>query len=377
MPMRASGTAPHDLSIGIMPLVDAAPIVVADRLGYFAEQGLRVRLHRERTWAAGRDQLIAGVLDAAPVLAPMPLAAALGLDGVGVPLVTAMVLSRNGNAITISNPLHDRVADHVAEDTPLAWAQAIARVIDAERRLGAPPLTFAHVFPASSHALQLRYWLAAAGVDVQRDVTFVVVPPASMAAQLRAGRIDGFCVGAPWSAVSASDGSGRTVVQCWDIWPDCPEKVLGVTRAWAGSQRGIHVALVRALLDATRWLGQVGNLDAAARLLVADGYLDVSMPLLRSALAGVRFDGGESQRPWSSEMLWLATQLQRWAPHADIPPTREMLLELSQSVCAHGDYDMAARASGMEVSEETLRVEGPWFDGVRFDPRHYPTVAPG
>jgi nitrate/nitrite transport system substrate-binding protein len=377
MHRRRAGDRPGDLAIGIMPLVDAAPIVVAERLGYFAEQGLGVCLHRERTWAAVRDKLIAGVLDAAHILAPMPLAAALGLDGVAVPLVTAMVLSRNDNAITLSRSLHDRLLPASGDRSPLAWARAIAAVVDIERRRGAAPLVFAHVFPASSHALQLRYWLAAAGVDVARDVTFVVVPPAGMAEQLRGGRIDGFCVGAPWSAVSEQEGSGQVVVQCRDIWPDCPEKVLGVTRAWAQEHPDVHVALVRALIDATRWLGQPGNLDAAARMLAADGYLAVSPALLRTALAAIRFDGDGAQRPWASEMLWLATQLQRWAPRSGPAPTQAVLREVAQAACVHAVHDVAARASGLAMSPDTLRMEGPWFDGARFDPWRDPQPAPG
>lgn len=356
------------LEIGVMPLVDAAPIIVAERLGFFAEQGLNVRLCRERTWAAVRDKLIAGVLDAAPVLAPMPLASMLALDGIGVPLVSAMVCSRNGNAITLSNELHARLAPLVSVPTPIEWARAAAREISARRRAGALPLVLAHVFPSSSHALQLRYWLAAAGVDVVRDVQFVVVPPSNMAEQLAGGRIDGFCVGAPWGAVSAADGVGHVVVQCSDIWPDSPEKVLGVTEAWARDNDQAHVALVRALLDATHWLGDAANLDAAVRLLVADGYLDVPAPLLRSALPCIRFDGGDAQRPWVSEMHWLATQLQRWAGSAAAALRWEDLGAAASAVCASDVFERAAQASGIPVSSDSLRMEGPWFDGVRFDP---------
>ena len=360
------------LRVGIMPLVDAAPIIVADRLGFFAEQGLDVTLCRERAWASVRDKLFTGELDASQMLAPMPLATTLGLDAVQFPLVTAMVLSRNGNAITVSSALHARLTVGGTPSTPLAWGRSLRRVLNEDRIAHRPALTLAHVFTFSSHAYQLRYWLAAAGIDPDRDVNLVVVPPPLMVERLTSGRIDGFCVGAPWGAVSLEASVGVPIVNNHEIWPNSAEKVLGVGREWAAAHPNTHIAVVAALLNATRWLGVASNLQTAIRLLAADGVLDVSLQSLRASLPLIRFDGQMSQRPWQSEFMWLGHQMQRWGQlDADVD-----LAEAADLVCADDVYTAAALLCGIAVPETALRIEGPWFDGVRFDPRRNIVVAP-
>ena len=380
------GDSARNVRIGIMPLVDAAPIIVADRLGFFAEQGLEVALSRERAWASVRDKLAAGLLDAAQLLAPMPLATTLGLDAIKVPLVSAMVLNRNGNALTVSAALHKRLQEYKAgepsadtgaaaattnKNEALAWADALRQVLSADRAAGRPPLTLAHVFPFSSHAYQLRYWLAAADIHPDHDINLVVVPPPLMVEQLATGRIDGFCVGAPWGDVSMEREQGVAIVQSSEIWPNSPEKVLGVTQRWAERHPRTHAMLIVALLHATRWLGDRANLGNAARLLAADGVLDVSEATLHNGLARMRFDGAQCQRLWPSEVMWLGTQMQRWGQaSADVD-----LATVAERLCCTSIYAAAAQQCGLAVTAQPARVEGPWFDGVVYDARQH-TRAP-
>ena len=382
------GVDVRTVRIGIMPLVDAAPIIVAERLGFFAEQGLEVILSRERAWASVRDKLAAGLLDAAQLLAPMPLSTTLGLDAIKVPLVSAMVLNRNGNAITVSAALHKRLLERIgdsshartaASDTPVngskayGWAAALRHVLAADRAAARPPLTLAHVFPFSSHAYQLRYWLAAAEIHPDHDINLMVVPPPLMVEQLATGRIDGFCVGAPWGDVSMERQQGITIVQSSEIWPNSPEKVLGVTRQWADRHPQTYTMLIVALLQATRWLGNEANLDNAARLLAADGILDVSIPTLRNGLARMRFDGAQCQRLWPSEVMWIGTQMQRWGQAgADID-----LASAADRVCSASIYAAAAQQCGVPVTPQPSRIEGPWFDGVVYDASKHDRRAPG
>lgn len=307
------------LKLGLLPLADAAPLLVARECGYFAGQGLEVSLSVEASWAGLRDKLAAGMLDAAQLLAPMPLAAQLGIDGLGVPLETALTLTRNGNAITVGNRLWSRLGAPAAE--PVATGAALRRVIDEDRAAGRPPLTFAHVFPFSSHHYLLRHWLAGAGIDPDLDVRLVVVPPPLTLKALKDGRIDGYCVGAPWGYAAESLGIGRRLLATHTIRPGCAEKVLGVTRDWAASRPDVHLALIAALIEAGRWLEQPGHRQQAARMLASANLIPVGDDCIREALADDRddplnpqflFAGGEMLSPTHDDARWFARQMQRW-----------------------------------------------------------------
>src|SRR6056297_1206348 len=215
-----------DLRLGFVPLTDCAPLVVAKEKGFFLEQGLNVELSRENAWANIRDKVSVGVLDGAQMLAAMPLASNLGLGG-SIPMVAAMSLDLNGNGITVSTALHERMAatGEPALDTPRGSGRALKQVIDAGRRAGERPHTFAMVFPYSSHNYLLRYWLAAAGIDPDRDIELIVVPPPQMVSHLEAGLIAGFSVGEPWNTLAVCSGLGRTLATSYDIWNNHPEKV--------------------------------------------------------------------------------------------------------------------------------------------------------
>jgi nitrate/nitrite transport system substrate-binding protein len=202
------------LRIGFLPLSDCAVLAVALEKGFFRRHGVEVTLSREASWANIRDKVAVGALDGAQMLAGMPLAAAVGIDPIGRPLVTALSLGLNGNAITLSNALWARLvaADpHGTRERPMT-AVALRQVIDDDRAHGRPLLCFAMVSPFSSHNYELRYWLAAAGIVPDRDVRLTVVPPPPMVDAMAQGSIDGFCVGEPWSSLAVQRGLGRLVV---------------------------------------------------------------------------------------------------------------------------------------------------------------------
>lgn len=306
------------LKVGLLPLTDAAPLYVARECGYFAGQGLDVTLCVEASWAGLRDKLAAGMLDAAQLLSPMPLAAHLGIDRLGVPIETALTLSRNGNAITVSNALFERLDDPAPE--PQATGAALKRVIDADRLAGRPKRVFAHVFPFSTHHYLLRDWLWSAGIDPDRDVTLVVVPPPLTLNALRDGRIDGYCVGAPWGYAAEQTGIGRRLLATHTIRPGCAEKVLGVTRDWAGSHPEAHLALVAALIEAGRWLEQPGNRSAAGQMLIEARLINAPERCVRDALRDDRndplspqfvFGAGDMLSPHHDDARWFLEQMRR------------------------------------------------------------------
>src|SRR6201992_3150212 len=236
------------LSIGFIPLVDAAALIVAVDKGFAAAEGLDVTLVREVSWSNVRDKLNIGLFDAAHLLAPVAIASSLGLGHVKLPIAAPFNLGMNGNAITVSSALHAALMAELDGDRfdPAATARALARVVANRRKRGAEPLTFAMTFPFSTHNYQLRFWMAVGGVDPDEDVRMVVLPPPFMAETLASGQIDAFCVGAPWNSIAVDRGVGHILHFVADILVRAAEKVLAVRQSWAGGNPDTVSALLRA-----------------------------------------------------------------------------------------------------------------------------------
>lgn len=271
---------PRPLRVGFVALTDSAPLVAAQELGFFRRHGLRVQLSREVGWATIREKIIHGELDAAQAPAPMLWAARLGIECAPCAVLTALVLNLHGNAITLSTRLR---AAGVHDAASLR--------AEARRRRGERRLTFGVVFPFSSHALLLRQWLRAADIDPARDLRIVVVPPAQMFSNLRAGTLDGYCAGEPWGTVAVQAGEGWCPAWSASLSPGHVEKVLMVRESFAVERAGEHAALVAALAEACAWCDEPAHRPRLAGLLAAPGYLDVPIAALLPALTG-RFDAG-------------------------------------------------------------------------------------
>src|SRR6185436_9409293 len=236
---------------GFVPLVDSAVLVVARELGFAREQGIDLELKREPSWANLRDHLNLGYLDCAHALAPLPIASAIGVNQVRVECTVPFVLGRGGNAITVSASLFDAMCavagEKLSADARTTGA-ALARVV----RKRAGPLTLGMVFPFSTHNFDLRLWLAAAGIHPDRDVRLVAIPPPLMVESLRAGHVDGFCVGEPWNSVAVAQSLGRIVTTKSQLLPRSVEKVLAVPPALAADDVTMR-RLLRALSAAAAW----------------------------------------------------------------------------------------------------------------------------
>ncbi|MGH8516452.1 MAG: CmpA/NrtA family ABC transporter substrate-binding protein, partial [Panacagrimonas sp.] len=248
-----------------------------------------------------------------------PLAASLRADRLGVPMESALVLSRNGNSITVSNELF--LAMGSPGPDPVETGQALWRVTEADRVAGRPRRVFAHTFPFSSHHYLLRDWLDAAGIDPERDVQLVVIPPPLMLEQLRAGRVDGYCVGAPWGMAAEIEGVGRRLLPTHRLRAGCAEKVLGTTRDWATLNPHSHLSLIAALIEAGRWLDEPGNRPQAAQMLIDSRLIAAPDETLLHALTdlgedphGPRFvfGGDEHARPRHEDARWFLSQMRRW-----------------------------------------------------------------
>jgi ABC-type nitrate/sulfonate/bicarbonate transport system substrate-binding protein len=278
-----AASRPRPLRLGFVPLTDAAPLIVAQEHGLFVRHGLSVQLSREVGWATIREKIIYGELDAAHAPAPMLWGTRLGLGCPPSEVLTALVLSRHGNAITLSPRLRP------AEVRDAASFQALIRSRHGENRF-----TFGAVFPFSSHYLLLRRWLAAAGVDPARDVRIVIIPPAQMFRNLAAGTIDGYCVGEPWNSLAVREEAGWCPAWSAGEAPGHLEKVLMVTRRFAEKRAAEHEAIVAALVEACAWCDEPSHREALATLLAGPRYLNLPVRVIAPALLG-RFSCGHGR----------------------------------------------------------------------------------
>ena len=367
--------------LGFIPLLDCASLVVAAERGFAARENLELALVRETSWANIRDRVVIGHFDAAHMLGPMVVASTLGIGHVKVPLIAPFALGLGGNAITVSSLLWEQMtqAGAAVGDCPSSHGAALKRVVESRERAHREPLTFAMVYPFSCHNYELRYWLAAAGVDPDRQVRLVVMPPPYLVDALLAGQIDGFCVGEPWNSVAVRAGVGAIVTPTTAIWHFSPEKVLGCRLEWAQRHPKQLASLQRALYRASQWCERPENHTELAALLSEPRYVGAPADLLRSALEGqlmlttntkpVSFDNfyvtarHDATFPWVSHALWFYTQMVRWNQ-------TELAAEHLAAVRAtyRPDLYRAALASiNSDIPAADSKIER-FFDGRVFDP---------
>ena len=366
--------------VGFMPLLDCASLVVAVERGFAAEEGLDLRLVRETSWANIRDRLVVGHFDAAHMLAPMTIACTLGVGHIRAPIIAPISLGLGGNAITVSLPLWAQMAREGATTGNFTASQgaALKRVIVARERAHREPLAFGMVYPFSCHNYELRYWLAAAGIDPDRDVRLTVIPPPFLADALRTGQIDGFCVGEPWSSVAVDAGVGAIVMPTSELWPLSPEKVLGCRAEWAERYPEQLAALLRALYRAALWTERPENHAEVAKLLAEPRYVGAAAGLLHRALAGrLTLEPGSdpvvlrdfyvpashaATFPWVSHALWMYAQMVRWR---QVEHSAEHATAV-RSTYRPDLYRAALARLRVDIPPVDLKVER-FFDGRTFD----------
>ncbi len=369
------------LRIGFIPLADAATLIVAVDKGFAAAEGLDVELVREVSWANIRDKLNVGVFDAAHLIAPVAIASSLGLGHVKVPIVAPFCLGVNGNAITVSPALHVALAAAADGDIvdPAVSARALARVAAARKAKGEEPLTFGMTFPFSTHNYQLRFWMAAGGVDPDEDVRLVVLPPPYMVESLANKHVDGFCVGAPWNSIAVDLGVGCIVQFGCDIVARAAEKILGMRSRWAQDNPDVVARLVRAQHRAADFIEDADNRDEVAALLTAPSRIQVAPEVIRRTFEGrikvapggmtrtsdhylmVGRDG--AARPDPTQAAWLYAQMVRWGQ----APLSPELLAAAKAVFRPDLYD-AARGTPQSAPTAQPADHIGAFAGPAFDP---------
>lgn len=361
--------------VGFIPLTDCAPLAIASLKGFDKKYGITLVPSKEASWAAVRDKLTNGELDAAHVLYGLLYGLELGIASKPQPMANLMTLNRNGQAITLSTELQEK---------------GVTDLAGLKKQIGqsAPgTYTFAHTFPTGTHAMWLYYWLASGGINPFEDVRTVVVPPPQMVMNMRIGNMVGFCVGEPWNARAINDRIGFTAATTQDIWPEHPEKVLGTRREWVERNPNTSRALVAALIEASRWIeASPENKRETAQILSRRGWLNTKEQYLTGRMLGeydngigrrwqdahpMRFyEQGEVTYPWLSDGMWFLTQFRRWG----LLKTEPDYLAIAQRVNRIDVWKEAAQAvGGISIPTQTLRsstlMDGTVWTGA--DPEGY------
>jgi nitrate/nitrite transport system substrate-binding protein len=362
-----------EIRVGFLPLTDCAPLAMAVALGLDRKYGIRIVARREASWAAVRDKLASGELDAGHALYGMVYGVELGIGSRQTGMAVLMTLNQNGQAITLSAQL---AAAGVTDGTSLAQ----------HLRASSRRAVFAQTFPTGTHALWLNYWLAAHGIDPLRDVRTVTVPPQQMAANIAQGRIDGFCAGEPWHAHAIASGAGFTAATSQDVWPDHPEKVLAASAEFAQRHPNAARALIAALLEAARFIdASEENRSRTVAAIASADYIDVLPETIEPRMQGRYFNGtgrswhdahplrfhadGAVNFPYLSDAIWFMTQQKRWG----MLNTHPDYLAVARRVNRIDLYREAAAAAGVplpgQVSRHSTLMDGTVWNAA--DPQAY------
>lgn len=356
-----------NLEVGFVPLTACAPLVVAKEKGFFAKHGLdEVSLVRESSWRGIVDGIAGGYLDAAQMPAGMPVWLTVGgHQDTPLPIVSSLTMTRNGNAVTLAKKLYEQGVYTAAD-----FKRMLLESTEQQHTLGM-------VHPSSMHNLLLRYWLASGGIDPDRDVSLKTIPPAQMIADLKAGTIDGYCVGEPWNLRAAIEDAGFTVATDLEIWQGHPGKVLGVREDWANTHPNTHIALAKALLEACRYCANPDHEPEVRSLLSRREYINTNIEYIHLGdpntfvcnldrpmreYAHHLFFGDGVNRPSRTEHLWMMTQMARWG---EIPFPRNWM-EILERVCRVSVFSTAARELGI-LDIKYHRGPITLFDGMTFD----------
>lgn len=397
-----------ELKFGFIKLTDMAPLAIAYELGYFEDEGLFVTLEPQANWKVLLDGVITGALDGAHMLAGQPLAATIGY-GTEAHIVTPFSMDLNGNGITVSNAVWELMKPHLemdAEGKPVhpISAAALKPVIE-EFETAGRPFNLGMVFPVSTHNYELRYWLAAGGINpgfyspedvsgqIEADAYLSVTPPPQMPATLEAGTIDGYAVGEPWNQAAVFKKIGVPVITDYEIWKNNPEKVFGITAEFAETNPNTTLAITKALIRAAKWLDENDNAnrEEAVEILSRSEYVGADAEVIAASMTGTfEFEAGDVREvpdfnvfyryfatyPYYSDAVWYLTQMRRWGQIAEDKPD-SWYDEVAKSVYKPEIYLEAARL----LVEEGLIEEAdvPWdstgyreptaefIDGVTYD----------
>lgn len=368
-----------EMKFGMIALTDCSPIVIAHEKGFFKKLGINATVAKGANWAAIRDSLSNGDNQATHMLIGMPIASTMGLGGAPKkPMVIPWLLNRNGQSITLKKALAGKVKDDPKALKPLA---------DAAKAAGTP-MTFAMTFPPGTHAMWMRYYLAAGGIhpgDAQgggADISLITVPPPQMVANMKVGKMDGYCVGEPWNARAIADDIGFTSINTQGIWKDHPEKACAFTAEFADNNPKAVKAVLKALHEASVWLDKMENRAEQAQIVSAATYINCPPETILGRLQG-KYDMGDGRKfrdplymifserncnyPQPKYCKWWLTQLRRWGFTEGAPDYANVVKEVMRpDIYEEAMKEIGYAHGGLDDKPETL------FDGKTFNPKGDP-----
>lgn len=365
--------------LGFIALTDAAPLFVALEKGFFAKHGMTdVQVLKQSSWGTTRDNLVLGSarggIDGAHILTPMCYLLTLGVNSDPVPMQIVARLNVGGQGISVSNEYRDL---NVRLD-----ASELGKALAAKRKSG-KDVRAAMTFPGGTHDLWLRYWLGAGGIDPDKDVATIVVPPPQMVANMRVGNMDTFCVGAPWNAQTVSQGIGYNALTTGELWHNHPEKALGLRADYVSANPNATRALIMAVMEAQMYCEQPENIEEVARICSSRRWIHVAYQDLVDRMKGnfnfgnnhvvdnhparMRFWQDHASYPFQSHDLWFLTENQRWG---NLPLTLDTQ-DVIKRVNREDLWREAAARLGIDAADipaSTSRGVETFFDGKQFDP---------
>ncbi len=365
----------EDLKFGFIKLTDMAPLAIAYEKGFFEDEGLYVTLEAQANWKVLLDRVIDGELDGAHMLAGQPLGATIGF-GTKAHIITAFSMDLNGNGITVSNDIWAQMKKNVPhkDGKPVhpINASALKPVVDKYKAEG-KPFNMGMVFPVSTHNYELRYWLAAGGIhpgfyaphkgdtsgQIKADALLSVTPPPQMPSTMEAGTIYGYCVGEPWNQQAVFKGIGVPVITDYEIWKDNPEKVFGVSKEWADKHPNTHIAVVKAMIRAAKWLDEENNKNRkeAVKILSKSQYVGADYEVIANSMTGTfEYEKGDKRDvpdfnvffryyatyPYYSDAIWYLTQMRRWGQISEQKPD-SWYFDMAKKVYRPDIYAKAAK----------------------------------
>jgi nitrate/nitrite transport system substrate-binding protein len=371
----AGSDAPEkkEMKIGFIPLTDCSSVVMAAVMEFDKKYGIKIVPSKEASWAAVRDKLVNGELDAAHVLWGLIYGVQMGLGGPKKDMAILMNLNHNGQAMTLSRKLYDKgVRD----------ASGMAALIAKEKG----EYTFAQTFPTGTHAMWLYYWLATYGINPFTDVKTITVPPPQMVANMRVGNMDGYCVGEPWPFRAIVDKIGFTAETTQGVWKDHPEKALGTTAEFVQKNPNTARAMTAAIIDAGRWIDtSLINRQKTADVVSDRSYVNTDKEVIVARMLG-RYDNGIGKTwddqnhmkfyndghvsfPYLSDGMWFMTQHRRWGLLKEDPD----YLGVAKKVNRIDVYKDAAALAKAQMPKDPMRtsklIDGVVWDGK--DPKRY------
>lgn len=365
----------EDLKFGFIKLTDMAPLAIAYEKGYFEDEGLYVTLEAQANWKVLLDRVIDGQLDGAHMLAGQPLGATVGF-GTKAHIITAFSMDLNGNGITVSNKIWEEMRKHVPmkDGKPVhpISAKYLKPVVDKYKAEG-KPFKMGMVFPVSTHNYELRYWLAAGGINpgyyapdkgdtsgtINADALLSVTPPPQMPSTMEAGTIYGYCVGEPWNQQAVFKGIGVPVITDYEIWKNNPEKVFGVSKVWADKYPNTHIRVVKAMIRAAKWLDENNNANRpeAVKILAKSQYVGADYDVIANSMTGTfEYEKGDKRAvpdfnvffryfatyPYYSDAVWYLTQMRRWGQISEQKPD-SWYMDIAKKVYRPDIYAVAAK----------------------------------